>query len=245
MVGPVAIACTLVAALLAPQSADRRPLKALLADIGLQAGVQIKLAAPLEDEVIVDPRRGPTDASNLEEHLRIIANKITLGGRVVKLYLPKGRNWTAEELLAYAEAEAELFGKAVPDSKPDVVNILAQPMSPQQAKPAIDSIGLKPIYIIALRGDSFAGTCDTTYGEMKLIQNGNKVSGTYTTNRGRIEGFVQDGVFQMTWFEEGNGSNGYGSFKLAGDGMSFSGPWYNTGIESPAGTWTGRRKKSQ
>lgn len=90
---------------------------------------------------------------------------------------------------------------------------------------------------------NFAGSWDTSYGQMVLAQRGDRVSGTYTHNSGRIEGTVAGNTFTGQWRETVLIFSGSGvvEFEMADDGRSFSGRWRDVG-GSAWTIWTGTRR---
>lgn len=236
-------ACSVFAgSLIAPPQYEQRLLRSFVADVTRRTGVLVTTFAPLGAEQVAVPKIDGVDATNLEDHLRKVCDRMNPQTRLVRLNLPKGLVWTADELMAYAKAESTLFRRSVPDVKSDPVEVLAQPLTKDQAKPVFEGLNLRPVYVIAMRVGNFGGIWDTTYGRMKLEQRGNLVHGTYESNSGLIEGKVSNGVLTLTWQEQANGTGGTANFTIAEDGMSFSGPWYNDrSPDSQAGIWTGRR----
>jgi hypothetical protein len=95
---------------------------------------------------------------------------------------------------------------------------------------------------------NYAGKWETDWGTMVLAQQGNKVTGNYTWDSGKVSGTIVDGVFVGTWSE----APSYAPDKDAGDLVfyftkdcnSFSGNW-NYGTHKPgtswSGTWVGKK----
>lgn len=82
---------------------------------------------------------------------------------------------------------------------------------------------------------------------MVFTQDGEKVTGTYPHDNGRIVGTVSGNILTATWSE----APSYGPpndagdvvFTLAADGMSFSGSWrYGSGTGKWDGAWDATRK---
>ena len=93
----------------------------------------------------------------------------------------------------------------------------------------------------AQEAPSFAGVWETTFGVMKLTQDGNKVKGHYLYDGSEcpIEGTVEKGKF--TFHYEEATAKGEGWFELAADGKSFKGKWKEDG-ETEWDDWTGTRQ---
>lgn len=227
------------------QSADpaqKRPLKSVLAEIGKKAGIYVVAVKGLENELVVPVKIDLVSKDNAEEQLFALIKGLKTPSRLTRIYLPEGPNWTAEEILAYARAEAALLKKPVGEIKPGSIEIWGQSIAPERAQAAIDTLRLRAVYVVLSRQPTFSGKWQTTYGEMNLQQTGTKVSGSYTTNNGLIQGTVAGNELRFTWYEQSNGSSGSAVVTLSDDGASFSGPWWNDSDPSQqAGTWTGQR----
>ncbi|MGQ9683589.1 MAG: hypothetical protein ACUVX9_13705 [Anaerolineae bacterium] len=91
---------------------------------------------------------------------------------------------------------------------------------------------------------TFAGIWDTTYSTLWLVVEGNRVTGWYDYDDGRIEGTLStDGhVLEGTWTEGtgGEGDTGWFRFTLSEDGDSFEGEWAEAGDDSSQ-SWSGTR----
>ena len=100
-------------------------------------------------------------------------------------------------------------------------------------------------------GGEFDGAWTTSEGAMTLTQSGALVSGTYSTDNGRIAGEAIDGAFAGYWAEDGSNvrceTERLGSFywgrvewTLSAEGTAFEGGW--SYCDSPiSGHWTGTR----
>jgi hypothetical protein len=81
---------------------------------------------------------------------------------------------------------------------------------------------------------------------MRLSQSGNRVTGSYGYQNGRVEGVVtESNVLNLNWFQDG-GRQGTAQFALTPDGKQFRGSFTVTvaGGGSPAGSrgdWNGER----
>jgi uncharacterized Zn-binding protein involved in type VI secretion len=91
---------------------------------------------------------------------------------------------------------------------------------------------------------SWEGSWDTTFGTMTLTQSGNRVTGTYTWDDGKITGTVDGNTLTGTWSDGKTGAapNGSGDivFTMAADGKSFTGI-YKYGSTGSGYTWNGTR----
>jgi len=101
-------------------------------------------------------------------------------------------------------------------------------------------------------GGSYSGAWNTTEGAMTLTQGGDRVTGTYSQDNGRIDGqFAAGGRLTGYWAEDGSaqqcnfprmGSPFWGRFDwvLSADGRHFDGKWSYCDAE-PDRAWTGDR----
>ena len=79
-------------------------------------------------------------------------------------------------------------------------------------------------------GSGFAGYWSTTFGEMLLVIDGERVTGQYSLGGGSsVEGTVRDGVLRFRYAEPGS-VTGVGEFRLSSDGLAFSGQWRQDGM---------------
>jgi hypothetical protein len=88
--------------------------------------------------------------------------------------------------------------------------------------------------------DSFAGTWDTaTLGNnqrtLKMQQNGNNVTGTYSPGNGKIDGKVRNGVLRLNWKQDSG--QGTADFTLSPDGQMFSGQSKTADKPNASGSW--------
>jgi hypothetical protein len=93
--------------------------------------------------------------------------------------------------------------------------------------------------------ESFTGLWKTSYGRMRLRQDGNTVRGTYNFGgNATIEGTI-DGRTLKSKYEQPDGEKGEGTFQLSDDAKNFSGTWQTAaaakGGAAPPGKWTGSR----
>jgi hypothetical protein len=86
----------------------------------------------------------------------------------------------------------------------------------------------------------FNGVWKTSFGMMRLIQEGEKVRGCYQFGtRSEIEGTAADGVLTFT-YKEPDGVTGKGTFKLSPDRNAFAGDW-SADQGQQEGEWEGSR----
>lgn len=92
---------------------------------------------------------------------------------------------------------------------------------------------------------SWEGEWDTNWGKMTLKQNGNKVTGTYIHDEGRITGTVFGDKLIGTWSETPAyappNDAGDIEFNMSADGKSFTGKW-RYGSEGGWGNWDGGKR---
>jgi outer membrane protein OmpA-like peptidoglycan-associated protein len=85
-----------------------------------------------------------------------------------------------------------------------------------------------------------AGTYETTYGLMRLEQDGSKIRGCYDYRGGQLDGTISGRVLQLQWREEGENHTG-GAIFIAQDDGALSGVYYQNG--QLQGEWEGPRAK--
>jgi hypothetical protein len=86
-----------------------------------------------------------------------------------------------------------------------------------------------------------AGAYASTWGPMTLSQDGDRVTGMYAYQNGRIDGTLRDRTLTFAWVED-NGA-GRGVFLVAADG-SLSGTWGSGNSDSSGGPWTAERAEA-
>lgn len=95
---------------------------------------------------------------------------------------------------------------------------------------------------------SWTGVWKTTFGDMELVQEGSRVTGSYTHDQGRISGTVSGNTLTGTWSEAPSytPSNDAGGVQMvmAEGCTSFRGSWrYGHDKTSWDGDWTGTRAR--
>ncbi len=92
---------------------------------------------------------------------------------------------------------------------------------------------------------NFESTWDTNWGEMKLKQDGMKVTGTYTHDAGKIDATVSGNSLVGKWSEapsyEEPGDAGDVELKMSADGKYFEGSWRYGSTGGWSGGWSGTR----
>ena len=85
---------------------------------------------------------------------------------------------------------------------------------------------------------NISGVFSTDFNELTLSRNGNKVTGTYKHQNGRIEGILNGHTLTGLWVQ--NNGKGKFVFEFNNDFSAFFGKWgYNDAI--PTGKWDGKR----
>jgi hypothetical protein len=90
-----------------------------------------------------------------------------------------------------------------------------------------------------------AGTWQTKWGKMVIVQNGNSITGTYEHDKGKISGTINGNKLSGNWSEAPSyqppNDAGEFEFTLSADGKSFTGHW-RYGNNGPWQTgWDGHR----
>jgi len=97
-------------------------------------------------------------------------------------------------------------------------------------------------------GATFTGLWYSNYGDMKLVQKDDSVTGTFDYKTGgRIAGTVTGGVLRFDWVQDGDLSvgrreiTGKGYFVISDDGLKFEGQWGYGDNLTDGGTWTAEK----
>ena len=219
-----------------------RALESLLREVGERIDVRLLADSTLAGARVVPPRLPVNDASRAEAWLNELVRTIPGGAVWIKLWLPPpplGKRWSGDDVAKYALSLAQLYGKvgAVEDGKSE---ILAKQIADEPATKIKEALGLKPVYLLTRRGTrTFAGRWSATFGELVLEVRGNRVTGTYPSSEGVLEGTLIGDRLTFTWTEHGT-SRGTGWFILSEDGESFEGKWGHDDTE-PNSSWIGKR----
>jgi hypothetical protein len=226
--------------------ADSYSVEDVLSYLGRKAGV-IALAGSLaaKERARMPAADTKITPENVERYIQDLVKAMPEGATWAKLYLPApptGKEWTGDDVITFALAQAKLYGIVGAPRADEKVEIFSQLLPPDKAKNVISALNLKPVYVVTAGKGNFTGTWNSTYGEMVLRQSGRRVTGTYTFGHGEIEGTINRDTLQFRWIERDSGSSGTGEFILAKDGDSFRGPWgYDGRQDESPGEWTGTR----
>jgi hypothetical protein len=91
-------------------------------------------------------------------------------------------------------------------------------------------------------GIGFAGTWDSTWGKMVLMQDGNHVHGTFTGYReGGLSGNLDGDVWHFIWNQRVPQSHGHGFMQLSPDGQHLEGRWGYMKDDVDGGRWAADR----
>lgn len=250
-----AFGCATIIGLLAAASSGRPACAALqdvtapaddvLASIGKKAGLLVLAESSVGRERVRKVPVGESiTAANVEQWIAWVVKQLPPGSNYAKLYLPPppdGKSWKGDDVVAFALAQAKLYGPVGAIHPEGTFEILSQKLPKEKAKPVVDGLNLKPVYIVTLGPGNFTGVWSTTFGIMRLRQSGRHVSGTYTYSDGVIDGYVTNGTLKLHWLERDTNGKGPGEFVLSEDGDSFSGIWaYDETVENTS-SWTGKR----
>lgn len=94
-------------------------------------------------------------------------------------------------------------------------------------------------------GVSFAGTWDSTWGKLVLMQQGKHVHGTFTGYReGGVSGDLDGDVFHFVWDQRQPRSHGRGFLQMSPDGTHLEGRWGYLKDEQDGGRWAADRDAS-
>lgn len=84
------------------------------------------------------------------------------------------------------------------------------------------------------------GVFDTDLGEVRLVQAGMRITGTYGAQNGTLEGTLSGNILTGRWSQ--SGKSGSFRFTFAPD-RSFTGQWsYNNDPNVDGRAWNGRRR---
>src|SRR5688572_20607777 len=118
-----------------------------------QTSIGVYLESRVAKEKVLWPVTSqPVTSETLQAEIERLVKALPKGADWGKLYLPPpppGKAWKGDEVLAYARAQAQLYGR-VGTLEEGTVEILSQKLLPEKSKEVIAALNLKPVYIIAL-----------------------------------------------------------------------------------------------
>ena len=83
------------------------------------------------------------------------------------------------------------------------------------------------------------------WGTMQLVQDGNRVTGEYEWDEGKIDGMINGNMLTGTWSEKPSyqppDDAGDFKFSLSKDGTSFTGEWRYGSTGDWQGSWNGKK----
>jgi hypothetical protein len=89
---------------------------------------------------------------------------------------------------------------------------------------------------------SFAGTWDSTWGKMVLMQEGRHVHGTFTGYReGGVSGEIEGDLFRFVWDQRVPRQHGHGFMQMSPDGLHLEGRWGYLKDDLDGGRWAADR----
>jgi len=89
---------------------------------------------------------------------------------------------------------------------------------------------------------SAAGIFETTYGLLRIEQDGGSIRACYDWNDGQLAGSIAGRVMQLEWSEAGGERGGAAIMVLSGAGEAINGVWYQGG--ELQGEWSGTRSST-
>jgi hypothetical protein len=128
----------------------QKPLSAILTSMSRAAGVSI-VADSSVGGALVNPLATNTTPQNFENQIAELVKSLPQGTVWAKLQLPepKGRrDYSGDDVAAYAMAQAKLFGNVGGDTGPGEIELLGQRVTADKASNYVAGLNLKPVYLI-------------------------------------------------------------------------------------------------
>jgi hypothetical protein len=235
----------------APEPKDgKASLARVVAEISARSGVLVVADSTVADERAPLPAKdADIRPDNVDRFIADAIKDLEEGIVWAKFNLPpapKGKQWTGDDVSAYAMGLQRLYGPVGGDGPEGTVEVIGQSVQAEQATPIFHTLKLQPVYLVTRRTGrpTFHGKWEASYGVLSLrVEASGRVRGNYVTNEGSIDGRAARGAMTFRWFEAAANSGGSGRFTLSEDGESFTGVWWNDGedITQPGRPWTGKR----
>lgn len=125
-------------------------LKHIADRLSVAAGAQVLTDSVLGPQSITPPDDTATvTAQTLEAYLNRLAFRLPPGSAWLKIYLPavESRGYRPDRVADIARAQIDLFGRPAPG----MIQIQGHSLSPADAKPVLQTLGLEPVYILTSR----------------------------------------------------------------------------------------------
>ena len=112
-------------------------------------GARVLTDSVLGPQLITPPDATGVTAETLEVYLTRLALRLPPGSAWFKIYLPaaESRGYRPDRIADMARAQADLFGRPTPG----MIQIQGRSLSPTDAKPVLQTLGLEPVYILTSR----------------------------------------------------------------------------------------------
>jgi len=174
------------------------------------------------------------DKFTFEADLTAIAQELAGTGDIIKMLNKYTFRVTNVDFISPAVAAG------TPPAPVDPAPSDPVPADPDAADPApVDSAAFEPINRI-IKEHTWTGKWATTFGEMTLKQDGEKVAGEYGNPVETLEGTVSGSKLTGTW--KNRMSSGGFEFTMADDGKSFKGVMYIQNLRGRGSVeWNGER----
>lgn len=93
---------------------------------------------------------------------------------------------------------------------------------------------------ISGKAENITGFWKTNFSDLCLIQNENKVTGTYNYKGGKLEGTITGSRLEYSWFQE-DGKKGKGYFIVTNNWQQIEGKYGYNDNSTSGGSWSGKR----
>ena len=136
---------------------------------GAGSGTRIVADSTIVNEKVPFPTE-PTTPENFEAQIAAVVQSLPSGTAWAKLYLPAAgtRAYKGDDLAEYALAQSRLFGR-VGDAPAGSIEVMGKVLSADKAQAVIDTLNLKPVYLLTNTNQSVASNGDSA-GWTKMSQ---------------------------------------------------------------------------